>query len=79
MTEEIAALHNTIPKIIHMKKSDFFKVDGFQEATAAKLSEGIRDKLEKASLAKIMAASNMFGRGFSDIKIELILKEYPNV
>jgi NAD-dependent DNA ligase len=62
-----------------MKKSDFLKVDGFQEATAAKLSEGIREKLEKASLAKIMAASNMFGRGFSDIKIVLILKEYPNV
>ena len=71
--------YNTIPKIIHMKKSDFLKVDGFQEATAAKLSEGIREKLEKASLAKIMAASNMFGRGFSDIKIELILKEYPNI
>lgn len=71
--------YNTIPKIIHMKKSDFLKVEGFQEATATKLSEGIREKLEKASLAKIMAASNMFGRGFSDIKIKLILKEYPNV
>jgi NAD-dependent DNA ligase len=75
----VKAGYNTIPKIIHMKKSDFLKVDGFQEATATKLSEGIREKLEKASLAKIMAASNMFGRGFSDIKIELILKEYPNV
>ena len=75
----VKAGYNTIPKIIHMKKSDFLKVDGFQEATATKLSEGIRAKLEKASLAKIMAASNMFGRGFSDIKIELILKEYSNV
>ena len=75
----VKAGYNTIPKIIHMKKSDFLKVDGFQEATAAKLSEGIREKLEKASLAKIMAASNMFGRGFSDIKMELILKEYPNI
>jgi NAD-dependent DNA ligase len=26
-----------------------------------------------------MAASNMFGRGFSDIKLGLILKEYPNI
>jgi NAD-dependent DNA ligase len=75
----VKAGYNTIPKIIHMKRSDFLKVDGFQEATAAKLSDGIREKLEKASLAKIMAASNMFGRGFSDIKIELILKEYSNV
>jgi len=75
----VKAGYNTISKIIHMKKSDFLKVDGFQQATAAKLSEGIREKLKKASLAKIMAASNMFGRGFSDIKIVLILKEYPNV
>ena len=75
----VKAGYNTIPKIIHMKKSDFLKVDGFQEATAAKLSDGIREKLEKASLAKIMAASNTFGRGFSDIKMELILKEYPNI
>jgi NAD-dependent DNA ligase len=71
--------YNSVSKIIRMKKSDFLKVDGFQEATAVKLLEGVRTKIENASLAKIMAASNMFGRGFSDKKIELILEEYPNI
>ena len=75
----VKAGYNSIPKIIHMKKSDFLKIDGFQETTASKLSEGIREKLEKATLAKIMASSNMFGRGFSDKKIELILQEYPTI
>ena len=70
---------NSVPKILHMTKNDFLKVEGFKERTATKLLEGIREKIEKASLSSIMAASNLMGRGFSDKKIELILEEYPTV
>ena len=66
---------NTIPKIIAMSKDDFLTVDGFKEKTAAKLHTGIKDRLTTVSIGTIMSASNLFGRGFSDKKIDLILAE----
>jgi NAD-dependent DNA ligase len=46
---------------------------------ATKIHDGIASSVEKATIPTIMAASNMFGRGFSTKKIGLILDEYPNV
>ena len=37
------------------------------------------EKLEQVPLSLIMASSNIFGRGFSKVKIEGILKECPEV
>jgi NAD-dependent DNA ligase len=54
-------------------------VDGFQAKTSAKLYNGIREKLDAASLITIMSASNLFGRGFNEKKLELIMSNYPNV
>jgi len=70
---------DTIPKILRMNKEQLLSVDGFKEKMAAKVYDGIKEKIEKASLSKLMAVSNMFGRGFSDKKVELILEEYPDV
>jgi NAD-dependent DNA ligase len=71
----IAAGFNSVPKIIHMTKADFLTIDGFKDKTATKLKEGISEKLGAASLTTIMSASNLFGRGFSDKKIEVIITE----
>jgi NAD-dependent DNA ligase/predicted flap endonuclease-1-like 5' DNA nuclease len=71
--------YDSVPKILNMKVSDFLQVDGFKEKTSSKLYQGIRDKLEAAPLVTLMSASNMFGRGFSEKKIELIMESYPNV
>jgi NAD-dependent DNA ligase len=62
-----------------MTKEDLLSVEGFKEKTAEKLYNGIREKIEAAPLVTIMAASNLFGRGFSDKKLELIMSEYPDV
>jgi NAD-dependent DNA ligase len=70
---------NNIPKILNMTPADFLKIDGFKEKTATKLYEGIKTKIQEADLLTIMSSSNIFGRGFSDKKLELILKEYPDV
>lgn len=75
----IAAGFDSVPKILRMEKADFLKVEGFQDKTATKLMEGIRDKIAAASLATIMAESNKLGRGFSTKRAELILAEYPSV
>jgi len=70
---------DSIPKIINMTINDFLKVEGFKEKTATKLHNGIREKLDSASLVTIMSASNLFGRGFSEKRLELIIDAYPNV
>jgi len=70
---------NTIAKIIYMKKEDFKTVEGFGEKMVDKIYDGIRLKLEDASLVKIMSASNMLGRGLGERKINLIMSRYPNV
>ena len=71
--------YDSVPKILRMKEEDFLKVPGFKKAMASKLYTGIQEKVGSAKLTKIMAVSNVFGRGFSDSKMELILREYPEV
>ena len=75
----IAAGFETVPKVIRMTKTDFLKVEGFKEKLATKIYEGIQNKLAEASIVTLMSASNIFGRGFSDKRVELILESYPNV
>lgn len=75
----IVAGFDTVPKIINMDISDFLSVDGFQSKTANKLFRGIREKLEQSSIIALMAASNIFGRGFSKTKLELVLNEIPDI
>jgi NAD-dependent DNA ligase/DNA polymerase/3'-5' exonuclease PolX len=75
----IYAGFDTVPKIIHMSFDDFLSVEGFKDKMAHKIYDGIRSKLEQASIVTLMAASNIFGRGFSRTKLELILTDYPDV
>jgi NAD-dependent DNA ligase len=75
----IAAGFDTVPKVIHMTKADFLKVDGFKDKLATKIYEGIQNKLSDASVITLMSASNIFGRGFSDKRVELVLESYPDV
>jgi NAD-dependent DNA ligase/DNA polymerase/3'-5' exonuclease PolX len=75
----IKAGFETVPEIIKMTKDDLLEVEGFKEKTATKLYDGIKVKLDTASLVTIMAASNIFGRGFSEKRLELIMDSYPTV
>ena len=75
----IAAGFDTIPAILKMTVGDFLKVEGFKEKMATKIHDGIKEKLGAASLVSLMSGSNLFGRGFSDKKMELILAENPDI
>jgi len=75
----INAGYDSVGKILHMSVDDLKSVEGFQEKTAKKIHDGIKEKLAQASLVTIMASSNIFGRGFNDKKIELIIDAYPDV
>jgi NAD-dependent DNA ligase len=79
ITRIIEAGYDTVTKIMNMSESDFLKVDGFKNKMANKIYTGIRDKIKESDMITIMSASNIFGRGFSDKKIELILTEMPDI
>jgi NAD-dependent DNA ligase len=75
----IQAGYDTVPKIIKMTEADLLGVEGFQKKTAAKLYNGIKEKIEAATLITIMSASNVFGRGFSEKRLELIMEAHPDI
>ena len=75
----IASGYTSVPQIIAMGEEDFLKVNGFKKKMAEKVYTSIRNKIEKASLIKLMAVSNIFGRGFGERRIEPIMIKYPDI
>jgi NAD-dependent DNA ligase len=75
----IDAGYTSIPEIVYMTESDFLKVDGFKQKLANKIHSGIQEKVQNASLIKLMIHSNIFGRGLSEKKIEAIMTDKPTI
>ncbi len=75
----INAGYDDVQSIINMNVDDFLEVDGFKDKMANKLYQGIQTKLNEASIVTLMAASNIFGRGFSEKKLQLIMDELPDI
>jgi NAD-dependent DNA ligase len=73
----IAAGFDSVAKIIHMKKLDYENVEGFKSKLTDKIYTSIHDRLGKASLIEIMAASNVLGRGLGERKIKPIMDAFP--
>ena len=46
---------------------------------ADKVYNSIHEKIENANLSKLMAVSNIFGRGFGEKRIDPILVKYPDI
>ena len=64
----------TIPDILKITVHELKDIDGIQEKTAEKIFTGIKVSLEKISLSRLLSLSNLFGRGFGEKKIELIIE-----
>ena len=69
----------SVAEIIGMSEEDFLNVEGFKKKMAEKVYKSIHDKIDKAPLSKIMAVSNIFGRGFGERRINPILEKYPEI
>ena len=69
----------TVSEIIKMTAADFEKIDGFKKKTADKLAEGIKHKIQEASLIDIMIASGKLGRGLAERKLKPILTAFPDI
>jgi hypothetical protein len=72
VTRIINAGFTTVPDIIGMTEEDFLTVDGFKGKLANKIYTGIKQKLSEASIVTLMSSSNIFGRGFSDTKMNIV-------
>jgi len=75
----IKAGFKSIPKILKMTKEDFGKVEGFKEKMIDKVHNSIQIKTKEATLVKIMAVSNVLGRGLGERKMGPIMEAYPNI
>ena len=69
--------YDTIPKILKMTIEDFEKV-GYK-TLAQKYVDTIREKIDKATIIQLMAASGTMGRSLGERKIEPILEAHPDI
>ena len=68
---------DSIHKILNMSVDDFLTVDGFK-TKATKVHTSIHTQIEKVGLARLMAATNLFGRGMGERRIQSV-DSYPNI
>ena len=73
----VEAGHDTVAKILGLQLADLEKVFG-KGKTGPALYEGIRSRIADASLAELMTASNMFGRGIGRKSVDALLKDRPD-
>lgn len=66
-------------KIIQANKSDLTKIEGIGEKLVDKIYQNIEDALNNLTMVKLMTASNVFGHGFAEKRLEMILNRYPNI
>lgn len=74
----IEAGFDSVPKILHMSKADFGKVDGFKDRMAEKVHTALKARMETVTLVQLMAASNKFGRGMGIKVITPLLESHPD-
>jgi len=60
-----------------MKKEEVAKIDGLGVKSAEKICEGIKVRMQSVSIVTLMAASNIFGRGFGERKLQPIMEYFP--
>ena len=73
----VDAGHDTVAKILGLQMADLEQVFG-KGKTGPALYEGIRNRIADASLAELMTASNMFGRGIGRKSVDALLKDRPD-
>ena len=79
LTKIMGAGHRTPQAIARLSVADFLRIQGFQQASSTKLHGAIRAGLQKASLADLLSASNVFGRGVSKKTLEQVLQHAPDL
>lgn len=69
--------YDTIKKILGMRVNDFLKIEGVKDKMAKKLYNSIRMAIKDVKISTLMAATNIFGKGWNIKKFDLLLKNIP--
>jgi len=75
----VDAGYKTIKDIIDAEEEDLLSLESFGEKMAKKIYESIQESLKDIELVDLMNGSNIFGAGFGERKLGMILKVYPNI
>lgn len=71
-------VHNGYKKVIDIisaKAEDLYKIEGLGKLSVDKIMTNIKSAFEKTSMARLMAASGLFGRGIGERKIVELMNE----
>jgi NAD-dependent DNA ligase len=79
ITKLYQAGHETLSSFFRMTVDDVKKVQGFQDKSATRVIEAIRDGIANVPLARLAGASGVFGAGFGERKISAVIQKLPNI
>lgn len=68
-----------VEDLFALEKKDLLLLEGIQEKGAEKIYTSLRQALTSVPCARLMAASNLFGRGFGEKRLQLILDNHPSI
>jgi DNA ligase (NAD+) len=71
--------YDNIIDIITANICDLSNIDGLGEKIIEKIKNNFNENIKKTNLHTLMAASNIFGRGFGVRRLKLIVNTYPNI
>lgn len=78
-TKFVDAGYETIQDILKTDNEELSEIDGIGETLVDKIKSNIESVFSKMTLPKLMAASQIFGRGLGSRKIKLITDKYLNI
>lgn len=68
--------YDTLKKILNITLDDILRIDGFKMKSAQNIYDELQ-KIRNVPCYKLLAASSIFGKGFGEKKIKLIVDEFP--
>lgn len=70
---------DTIPKIISITQDNLSKIKSFKEKMIEKIYNNISERIKNLTLLDLMIASNVFGHGMGERKLNKIMETYPDI
>lgn len=70
---------NTFKKLFNITIEELISIEGIKKKSAEKIKNSIISSIQNVNLSKLMSASGIFGSGFGEKKISLIINKYPNI
>lgn len=70
---------DTIPALLQVTAKKLASLPGLGDKSAQRIIDGLREKTQGVPLARWMAASNAFGRGFAEKRLQMIVDAFPGL